>query len=129
MLHSVHFSLAVVVNPTAWISPDTSVDKTRIYHLCSLGRKLPKDTRKEILELLAQVRRRLNGEGEDSYQVRSVPSNDIEAIARKVTFKEVAVRLARYNPVVVINHRLYRRLKVRRMGFHAATASFPMRAS
>jgi hypothetical protein len=85
--------LVLIVNPMAWAADGASFGETRIYSLCSMHWKFPKDGRKEILHLLAQVRRRLKGEGEDPYQVRDIPSDeDLEAIAKKIAFKEVTVR-------------------------------------
>ena len=58
-----------------------------------MGWKLSKDARKEILQLLAQVGRRLKGKDEYPHQFRHVPSDeDLEAIAQNIVFKEVTVR-------------------------------------
>lgn len=93
IFHSKHFSLAVIVNPTAWAAPGASFGETRVYYLCSMGWKLSKDARKEILQLLAQVGRRLKGKDEYPHQFRHVPSDeDLEAIAQNIVFKEVTVR-------------------------------------
>jgi hypothetical protein len=78
----------------AWAVPGSSPDETRVYHLCSMGWKLPKEARKEILHLLTQAGRRLQGDGTDPYDACQVPSDeDLEAIASKIVFKEATVSL------------------------------------
>jgi hypothetical protein len=94
MFHSAHFSLAVIANPMAWAAEGASFGETRVYHLCSKGWKLPKEARKEILQLLAQVQRRLKGEGGNPHDVHPVPLDaDLEAIAQNIAFKELTVSM------------------------------------
>lgn len=85
-----HFSLAVIVNPAAWAKPGTPLGPTRIYHLCSMGRKLPEVARKEMLVILFHVGTHLNGEGKGLYKLPS--EGDLKGIVKKITFKDVIVR-------------------------------------
>jgi hypothetical protein len=91
---SSHFSLAVILNPMAWANPSAGDIGTKVYHLCSLGWKLSKASKDEILQALSVVAKRVEWAGRDIAERRNLPEQaDLALVSNKCSWNDVSVRL------------------------------------
>ena len=78
----------------AWANPSSGDDKTRIYHLCSLGWKLPAASKDEILQVLSVISKRGEWAERGISEPRNLPDDaDLLLVRNGCSWKEVPVRL------------------------------------